>query len=77
MQYKTGLRHGAVVGGDDEQCEVDAGGTGEHVVDQLFMAGNVDKAERATCRQRGVGIAEVERDAACLLFLEPVAVDPG
>ena len=44
-QMLARLRHRAIVGGDDQQREVDAGGAGEHVVDQLLVAGHVDEAE--------------------------------
>ena len=77
VQVLAGLRHGAIVGGDDEQRKVDAGGTGQHVVDQLLVAGHVDEAERTARRERGVGVAEIERDATRLLFLQSVAVDTG
>ena len=43
-QVLGGLRHRAVVGGDDEQREVDAAGAGEHGVDQPLVAGDVDEA---------------------------------
>ena len=42
LQMLGGLRHDAVVGGDDEQRIIDGGGAGHHVADQAFMAGNVD-----------------------------------
>ena len=38
------LRHRPVIRGDDEQQEIDAGGPGQHVVDQLLVAGDVDEA---------------------------------
>ena len=41
----AGLRHHPVVGGDDEEREVDAGGAGEHVADQPLVAGDVDEAD--------------------------------
>jgi hypothetical protein len=77
FQVLARLRHRAVVGGDHQQHEVDAGGAGEHVVDQLFVAGHVDEAEHRTIRQRRVGVTEVERDAARLLFRQAVGIDAG
>ena len=47
FQMLTGLRHRAIVGSDHQQHKVDAGRAGQHVVDQLFVAGNVDEAEHA------------------------------
>ncbi len=46
----AGLRHGAIVGGDDEQREVDAAGTGEHGGDQFLVAGHVDEADPGLAR---------------------------
>ena len=40
----------AVVGGDDQQGEIDAGGAGQHVVDEALVAGHVDEADRARRR---------------------------
>ena len=75
-QVLAGLRHRAVVGGDDEERQVDAAGACQHVVDQPLVAGDVDEADHAVGR-RHVGEAEVDGDAARLLFLEPVGVDAG
>ena len=38
----AGLRHGAVVGGDDEDGAVHLGGAGDHVLDVVGVAGAVD-----------------------------------
>ncbi len=70
------LRHDGVVGGDDEEGEIDAGGAGEHVLDEAFVAGHVHDAE-VEGRQVEVGEADVDGDAAGLLFGEAVAVDAG
>ena len=43
-QVLAGLRHGAVVGCNHQQHVVDAGGPGQHVVHQAFVAGHVHKA---------------------------------
>ena len=40
------LRHDAVIGGDRQQREIDAAGAGQHGVDEAFVAGHVDEAER-------------------------------
>ncbi len=47
------LRHDAIVGGNDQQDKVDAARAGQHVVDELFMAGNVDETQYR--RAFGVG----------------------
>ena len=46
------LRHHALVGGDDEQREVDAGGAGEHGAHEGLVARHVDDAERALAERR-------------------------
>ena len=46
------LRHDAVVGGDHEQHDVDAGGAGDHLAHEPLVAGDVDDAHRAPARQR-------------------------
>jgi hypothetical protein len=76
-QVLARLRHRPVVGGHHEHHVVDAGGAGEHVADQLLVAGHVDETEHAAVGRRLVGEAEVDRDAARLFFLQPVGVDAG
>ena len=34
-----------LVGGDDEQDEIDAADAGEHVLDEALVSGDVDEAE--------------------------------
>ena len=72
-----GLRHHAVVGGDGEQHEVDAVRAGEHVADEALVARDVDDARPGAVREIEVGEAEIDRDAALFLLLEPVGVLPG
>ena len=59
-----GLRHHAVVGGDDEQEEVDAGGSGHHGAHEPLVAGHVDDAQARAGRQLQLGVAELDGDAA-------------
>ncbi len=40
------LGHDPLVGGDDQQDQVDPGRAGDHVVDELLVAGDVDDADR-------------------------------
>ena len=50
----AGLGHDALVGGDDQQHEVDAAGAGDHRADEALVAGHVDDADaRARRRDRG------------------------
>jgi hypothetical protein len=71
------LRHHAVVGGHHQQRVVDAGGAGQHGVQQALMAGHVDKAERHAAARVQVRIAELDGDAATLFFRQAVGVDAG
>ena len=77
VEVLLGLRHHAVVGGDDQQHEVDAVRAGEHVADEALVPGHVDDAGRLAVADVEVREAEVDRDAALALLLEPVGVDPG
>ena len=72
FQVFAGLRHDRVVGRDDEQGEVDAGGPGEHVLDEPLVAGHVHDAE-AVVAEVEAGEADVDGDAAGLLLRQPVA----
>ena len=73
----AGLRHDAVVGRDHQQHEIDAGGAGQHVVDEFLVTRHVDEAEHGAVRRRQIGEAEIDGNAARLFFLEPVGVDAG
>ncbi len=73
----AGLRHDAVVGGDHQQHEIDAGGAGQHVVDEFLVPRHVDEAEHGAVRRRQIGKAEIDGNAARFFFLEPVGIDAG
>ena len=42
LEVFNGLRHYAVVSCYDQDTQLDTGNTGNHVFDELFMAGNVN-----------------------------------
>ena len=71
------LRHDPVVGCNDQDDEVDAGGAGQHVVHEALVARHIDEADDLAARARPVGKAEVDGDAARLLLLEPVGIHAG
>ena len=71
------LRHHAVVRCHHQQGEIDSRGTGEHGVDEALVAGHVDEAQHAAVIQRLVGVAELDRNAARFLLLEPIGIDAG
>ncbi|MNI63124.1 hypothetical protein D3C73_1184720 [compost metagenome] len=79
----TGLWHHPIVGGDHQQCGIDAGGTGHHGVHEAFVAGHIDEAQRdrRACAQRvcnrDIGIAQFNGDAARALFLQAIGLDAG
>ena len=71
------LRHDAVVGGDHEQHDVDAGRAGDHLAHELLVAGHVDDAHRAPARQLELREAELDGDAALLLLRQAVGIGAG
>src|SRR5579863_3273144 len=72
-----GLRHGAVVRGDDEQDEVDSSDPAEHVVDESLVTWNVDESDGFGRFHRQVREPEVDGHPALLLLREAVRIDAG
>ena len=68
LEVLLGLRHPPIVGGDDEQGEVDRADAGDHVLDEVLVARDVDDPDRDDVTPSAVrvevGEAEVDRDAA-------------
>ena len=77
IEVLAGLRLDGFVGRDDEQHQVDSAHAGEHVLDEALVAGHVHEAQPQSGRQLQVGEAQIDGDAAALLFLEAVRVDAG
>ncbi len=73
----AGLRHDAVIGGDHQQHEIDAGRAGQHVVHELLVARHVDEADDLPIGARPVGEAEIDGDAARLLLRQAIGIDAG
>ena len=71
----AGLRLDRFVGGDDEEDEIEAGGSGEHVADEAFVAGDVDEAEADAVLFEECE-AEIDGDAAALFFGEAIGCVP-
>ena len=63
------LRHDAVIGSHDEQCEVDTRGTGEHGVHEALVTRHIDEADDVAGGARQIGEAQLDGDAAALLLL--------
>ena len=76
-QVLDGLRHDAVVGGDDEEEQVDAGRAGDHGAHEALVTGDVDDAEPRARRQLELRVPELDGDAALALLAEPVGVLAG
>ncbi len=75
-QVLAGLRLDPLVGGDDEQHHADAAEPGEGVVQEPLVTWHVHEADLKVLDQQ-MGEADVDRDAAPLLFLPAIAVDAG
>ena len=76
LEVFAGLGLDRFLGGDDQDGQVDAGGPGEHVLDEALVSGHVDDAE-AVGGQVEAGEADVDGDAARLLLGQAVAIDAG
>lgn len=75
------LRLDRLVGRNDQQHQIDAAHPGQHVAHKPLVAGDVHKTNMQNlalrARQVHVGKAEINSDAAALLFLQPVGIDPS
>ena len=70
------LRHGAVVCGHDQQCELHGRDAGDHVVNEALVAGHVDKSQHRSVALL-VGEAEIDRESATLFFRQAIRIDAG
>src|ERR1035438_10363499 len=68
----AGLRLDGFVGGDDEEEQIDSAHPCQHVLDEAFVARNIDKAQAQFRRQFEVGEPQIDGDAAALFFLQAV-----
>ncbi len=68
------LRHHTVVGGDHQQRKVDAARAGRHRVHEFFVPRYIDQAKHIAVVEWRIGVAEFDRNATRLLFLEPVGI---
>ena len=64
----AGLGHHALVRCDDEQRQVDPADSGQHVLDEPLVAGNVHDADLAPTGQRHPREAQVDRHLPLLLL---------
>ncbi|HEV3105387.1 MAG TPA: hypothetical protein VGZ01_06850, partial [Trinickia sp.] len=62
---------------DDEKQQLHARGTGEHVMQEALVTGNVNDAGFDTVREAQRRKAEIECHASLLLFDEPIGIVAG
>ena len=77
VEVLPGLGHHRLVGGHHQRHRVDAVRPRQHVADEALVARHVDERGHHPLPQLAVGEAEVDRDAALLLLLQPVGVGAG
>ncbi|MDR6357840.1 hypothetical protein Q3H58_004511 [Pseudomonas psychrotolerans] len=73
----AGLRHDAIVGRHHQQGQVQATGPGQHVVHETLVSGHVDETGQLAIAQVSVDVAQVDGDAARLLFPAPITGNTG
>ncbi len=61
VQVLACLRHHAVVGGDHEDHQIDAGSSGHHVLNESLVPGNIDDAHDAIIAHGAWGKAQIDR----------------
>jgi hypothetical protein len=64
-------------GGDDEKDAVYSRHTGQHILHESPVSGNIDKRNLSTRFQRGVGEPQIDRHTSGLLFRETIGIDAG
>ena len=72
-----GLGHPALVGGYDEQGDVDRLDPGQHVLEEPLMTGHIDERDLADWLDRGPGEPEIDGQPAFLLLGPAIGVTPG
>jgi hypothetical protein len=77
MEVLDGLWHDAIIGRDHEQHEIYARGTGQHVVEEAFVAGNIHDADAATVRQGERSKPQVDGHTARPFLRQGIWVMPG
>ena len=77
VEVLPGLGHHRLVGGHHQRHRVDAVRPRQHVADEALVARHVHERGHHPVPQLAVGEAEVDRDAALLLLLQPVGIGAG
>ena len=63
----------------DQQHQIDAANSGEHVPDETLMAGNIDETQSAFSVRREFEVreAEIDGDPAAFFLFQTVGIDAG
>ena len=69
------LRHNPVIDGDCQKRKIDPTCAREHRVNEALVAWNINEADWRPRSRGHIGEAQINRDAAGLLILQPVASD--
>src|SRR5512133_902538 len=71
------LRHDAVIGGNHEDYDVHAVSPGDHVADEIDVAGDIHDTHDAVVRQFARGEPEINRETALLFFGQRICFAAG
>ncbi len=71
------LRHNAVIGGDHQEHDIDAGRARHHLAHELLMTRYVDDAHTAPAGQIELRESKLDRDAAGLFLGEAIGIGAG
>ena len=73
----AGLCHYSIVAGHHHQRMVDAANACQHISEEFFMAGNVDKPQHAAIWLRPIGITKIDGHATALFLRQAIGIDAG
>ncbi len=76
-QVLSGLGHDAFIGGDNQQGQVNAAHSGQHVLDEALVSGHIHNAHFLAAGQFQPGEAEVDGHAPFLFLAQAVGVNAG
>jgi hypothetical protein len=73
----AGLRHRPFVSRYDQEEQIEACGSGKHVLHEIFMARNVNHPDLEFLAQIQASETKIDREAPLLLLSPPIRVCPG
>ena len=77
IEVLASLGHHEFISRDDKHDHVDSAHAGQHVLNESFVARNVDEADGRIRIENKIGKSDIDCDSAVLLFLQAVGVDAG